>query len=315
MLRLLIGKKLLFLPTSTLRVKKDELIHVIERFPASTPDEAIQLLTLRNQYPFSQLLQALAARLSSEHGLQGHSMLLQEAAIHCTDRSVLKEIMTLKKSQIEVQVAEDTTETVPQETFHDFADEVVEDLEKLKHAKETFEALFGGDSTAKPPVIREVKPEKGKREPLKSKKQRIVELAKELSAGNTTEEPVAEKRAIKKTGKKAPPIDPLIESIKTSRKKIKPENEKAKEQLEIIDQFIKSKPVISPTPATSEDQPDMSESIRSGEFSDHIVSETLVEILLKQGKKDKAIEVLKKLIWKFPQKKTYFAARIDDLKK
>ena len=50
-------------------------------------------------------------------------------------------------------------------------------------------------------------------------------------------------------------------------------------------------------------------------FGDNIVSETLVEILLKQGKKDKAIEVLKKLIWKFPQKKAYFAAQIEDLKK
>jgi hypothetical protein len=40
-----------------------------------------------------------------------------------------------------------------------------------------------------------------------------------------------------------------------------------------------------------------------------------VEILLRQGKKDKAIEVLKKLIWKFPQKKAIFAAQIDELKK
>ena len=50
-------------------------------------------------------------------------------------------------------------------------------------------------------------------------------------------------------------------------------------------------------------------------YSDNIVSETLVEILLKQGKKEKAVEVLKKLIWKFPQKKAYFAARIEELKK
>jgi predicted Zn-dependent protease len=55
--------------------------------------------------------------------------------------------------------------------------------------------------------------------------------------------------------------------------------------------------------------------IKSGEFGDHIVSETLVEILIKQGKKDKAIEVLKKLIWKYPQKKAYFASQIEELKK
>jgi hypothetical protein len=40
-----------------------------------------------------------------------------------------------------------------------------------------------------------------------------------------------------------------------------------------------------------------------------------VEILIHQGKKERAIEVLKKLIWKFPQKKAYFAAQIEDLKR
>ena len=55
--------------------------------------------------------------------------------------------------------------------------------------------------------------------------------------------------------------------------------------------------------------------VKNGEFADNVISETLVEILIRQGKKEKAIELLKKLIWKFPQKKTYFAAQIEDLKK
>ena len=83
----------------------------------------------------------------------------------------------------------------------------------------------------------------------------------------------------------------------------------------MIDQFIKTQPSIS----NAKDKPvniasgDLS-TIKTGEFSDNIVSETLVDILLKQGKKDRAIEVLKKLIWKFPQKKAYFAAQIEELK-
>ncbi|QOI98209.1 MAG: hypothetical protein HRU69_12255 [Flammeovirgaceae bacterium] len=296
-------------------MNKVDLISLIQRFPSSTQDEARQLLTLRNQYPFSQVLQGLAARACSDHGIQEHAVLLQEAAIHSTDRSVLKEIMTRRIADTDNQPVAENTIVKQSGTSPDFADEVVEDLEKLKHAKETFEALFGVDNTGKPFVIRERKSEKGKRELLKSKRQRIVELAKGLSAAEKTIESDADKPITKKTAGKTQLTDPLIEAIKTSRKKIKPENEKTKEQIEIINQFIKTKPVISPATGTTEDQPDMSESLRSGEFSDHIVSETLVEILLKQGKKDKAIEVLKKLIWKFPQKKTYFAARIDELKK
>jgi hypothetical protein len=105
--------------------------------------------------------------------------------------------------------------------------------------------------------------------------------------------------------------EPLLEEIKTTRKKIKIDNPRQKEQNEIIDQFIKAQPSL-PKPKSSEPVNDLSED--SGSFGDNVVSETLVDILLKQGKKDKAIEVLKKLIWKFPQKKAYFAAQIDDLK-
>jgi ABC-type Zn uptake system ZnuABC Zn-binding protein ZnuA len=37
--------------------------------------------------------------------------------------------------------------------------------------------------------------------------------------------------------------------------------------------------------------------------------------MIKQGKHEKAIDIYKKLIWKFPQKKAYFATQIEELKK
>jgi hypothetical protein len=36
--------------------------------------------------------------------------------------------------------------------------------------------------------------------------------------------------------------------------------------------------------------------------------------MLKQGKTDKAIEIYEKLIIKFPEKKSYFAEKIESLK-
>jgi hypothetical protein len=46
----------------------------------------------------------------------------------------------------------------------------------------------------------------------------------------------------------------------------------------------------------------------------YLLTENFAAIMLKQGKIDKAIEIYRKLIWKFPQKKAYFAARIKALK-
>jgi hypothetical protein len=94
-----------------------------------------------------------------------------------------------------------------------------------------------------------------------------------------------------------------------------PETEKQKEQIEIINQFIKAQPSISPAKSREAAENEDFNTIKNGEFGENVISQTLVDILLKQGKKEKAIEVLKKLIWKFPQKKAYFAAQIEELKK
>ncbi|MEO5600640.1 MAG: tetratricopeptide repeat protein, partial [Cyclobacteriaceae bacterium] len=111
------------------------------------------------------------------------------------------------------------------------------------------------------------------------------------------------------------PMEELITEIQSSKDEIRPESEKQKQQIEIINQFIRIQPSISNAKDRAPSPIGDLNPVKPGEFGDHIVSETLVEILIKQGKKDRAIEVLKKLIWKYPQKKAYFASQIEDLKK
>jgi hypothetical protein len=111
--------------------------------------------------------------------------------------------------------------------------------------------------------------------------------------------------------KKKEETEVLLDEIQIKNKFV-PESTKQKEQIEIIDQFIKKGPSIKKNIASA-DASDLAE--MNFALTENVVSETLVEILLRQGKKDKAIEVLKKLIWKFPQKKAIFAAQIDELKK
>ena len=107
----------------------------------------------------------------------------------------------------------------------------------------------------------------------------------------------------------------MIVEIQNSKEELAPESDLQKQQIEIINQFIRVQPSISNARDRAPSAAGDLNTVKSGEFGDNIVSETLVEILLKQGKKDKAIEVLKKLIWKYPQKKAYFASQIEDLKK
>ena len=160
----------------------------------------------------------------------------------------------------------------------------------------------------------------------KSSDKTIKEITVKSEAKNTKTNKALPKTLLQKASVMPPITDSdqtienseaLIASIKTTKQPIAPENKKQKEQIKIIDNFIKVQPRLSAKKrsATEEfnEEPDLA--ARSVEFGDSIISETLAEILIQQGKKDKAIEVLKRLIWKFPQKKTYFAAQIEELKK
>jgi predicted Zn-dependent protease len=180
------------------------------------------------------------------------------------------------------------------------------DLKRLHELKHNFEMLFIDNTTVSLPVDEKPKSDNS------DVAQKIAEITKEISPLDTPL-PAPRRR------KKEQPVDHnILDEIKTSKEEIALETERQKQQIELIDQFIKAQPSISANSVKEKPvsvPPTDLNSIKSGEFSDNIISETLVEILLKQGKKERAIEVLKKLIWKYPQKKAYFASRIEDLKK
>lgn len=267
---------------------KQKLTGLIQHFPASSPEEAQELLGLKQQYPFSQVLHILAARAGKDHRWANHQNLLQEAAVYSTDRSVLKDIMTVETSVREAHETSATAVATPAyeasapvamlDSSIDLADQTLHDIDKLHSLMHDFEALVNGMESSEP-----AQTEKPKRSPGRPRK------------------------------KKAEQNDSLIDEL-TSKEQIAPASEKTREQIQIIDQFIKTQPVLAPkTKAEPAETHDLAS--KSADFGDNIISETLVEILLRQGKKEKAIEILKKLIWKFPQKKAYFAAQIEELKK
>lgn len=266
---------------------KKQLTELLNHYTASSSQEATDVISLCDQYPYSQLLHALAARVSKDHNLQNQQAFLQSAAVYSTDRSVLKEIMSAARMAVaEKETA--TTSTVSSITITaekdsvDYAEAVLKDLKRLHELKHNFEEMVIAFENGIPAV-----PEKkAVRKPV-GRPKKVIEVK----------------------------ADPLIEEIKTTKKKLAPENEKTKEQIEIIDQFIKAQPSITAKSRSEMTTAGDLTEVKNGEFADNVISETLVEILIRQGKKEKAIEVLKKLIWKFPQKKTYFAAQIEDLKK
>jgi hypothetical protein len=349
-------------------VEKNLFIKVLNHYADSSVEEAKEVLSLKESFPYSQLLHALSARLAKDHGFSTQQAELQLAAVYAADRGVLKEVMTEETiilnytdsktsgiadvAPVEIPVSVTVPVYTSSTSTHDLVDEVMHDLEKLNQSRHKFEMLFDNDSQ---PVAQQVvqespvsetedeevsnelvstaktrkerikelakamqakEEEEAKPEETKSRKERIIELARAAQAKDESE--AIEETEQKSKGRKKKTEhsgEELIEEI-ANKEELTPEGEKQKQQLQIIEQFIKTQPSITQTKEKPFTPPsgDLS-TIKTGEFGDNVVSETLVEILVKQGKKDKAIEVLKKLIWKFPQKKAYFAAQIEDLRK
>lgn len=272
---------------------KTRFLFLSRNYSSLTKEEAEELDTLQSQYPFSQIIQSLAARAASQNNLGTKDLLLHLAAVGSTDRSVLKRVITapptMRKSVEETvdtgQPVSVTPPAVESASNDDFLEEVMNDLNMLRESKHNFELLL--DHMEKHP---------GESLPVFKTKKKAASLKSTKGV------------------KKSEPDSGLIDEIKSSKKKIKATDPKHQEQIEIINKFIKSQPSIGKGMADGQqDASDLSE--KSTAIGDHLVSETFVAILLKQGKKDKAIDMLRKLIWKFPQKKAYFAAQIEELKR
>ncbi len=83
----------------------------------------------------------------------------------------------------------------------------------------------------------------------------------------------------------------------------------------IIDRFMRANPSISREVDESEVRTTADLSEASGEMQDGVVTENLAEIMLKQGKEERAVDLYEKLMLKYPEKKAYFAEKINQLKK
>jgi tetratricopeptide (TPR) repeat protein len=89
---------------------------------------------------------------------------------------------------------------------------------------------------------------------------------------------------------------------------IDPEKQK---KIELIDKFIEASPKIPPIKKEAEPKVFLEP---SSENNSYLMTETLARVYLEQNKYDKAIQAYEILILKYPEKSSFFANRISDIK-
>lgn len=311
-------------------LNKQKFINLLHDFDNIAENERNKLHELATTYPYSQIIHTLVAKANNDARTEIAVQTLNYAAMYATDRNVLKSIIqkpangTKRKAAVATQrnnIAADQEGsrkiTVRKDASNLEADhlrkEVWLDLAALKKSKASYmawaaeeEPVSDNETAAKASIKNNKKTGTAKNSaPIITKKEKVKKKATKANAEVKKSKTKASKNKAVTAQK------PQKENAKAAKHEI---SEPHEEQKKLIDNFINTEPRLSARPLkVSENQPDLSES--STAFNEDLVSENLAQIFVGQGKKEKAIDIYKKLIWKFPQKKAYFATRIEELKK
>jgi len=299
-------------------VNKKDFNELIRNYNVPSDSDFRKFKDIVKAYPYSQALHTIHARISIDKSLPEGKTALGIAAMYIYDRSILKSFL----SKPEVENREKSGETVLQKNIQPVVKTTppvlpVEKLDQpisqptsteqheleMDRIREGFIKSLSDLQKNKETYQEEVK----KSESISEKKEKSAKSKKNLSEKKDKKSP--KKNQKKSTTPKA--------SVKTKPDKKEGDSSKSnpKEIQEIIiDSFIKNPPEVKRLDSIPEKELTTEDlSRKSVIFNDDLISENLAIILNNQGKTSKAIDIYKKLIWKYPQKKTYFAARIKEL--
>lgn len=100
--------------------------------------------------------------------------------------------------------------------------------------------------------------------------------------------------------------------IEREEEKTEESENKKDGKFDLIDKFIENNPKISPAKETVAVPTNIK---KSNEEPSHLMTETLAKIYLEQKKYQRAIQAYEILILKYPEKSSFFADRIENIKK
>ena len=309
-----------------------EYIALINNPNAITESQIEKLGRIIDDYPYFQ-----SARIVRLKGLYmqnsfKYNYALKVTAAHTTDRAVLLDLITsdaFVTVQKRVQEAEPEVviEAIPTAEAPVIEPEIKENPVKENTAKESILTSIKESSPVIREVIATVTPEIIE-DSIEEKAASIIESSPpiefnlnekhsfqewlQLSTLHPIERAVEKGSTIEPEPEKEVVIEsePIIETPVEPEKPVVIDLEKKKKEL-LIDKFILTSPKISPVRQVS--APVIQIDINKDDHSD-LMTETLARIYLEQKKYLKAIQAYQILILKYPEKSSYFADCISDIK-
>ncbi|MEO8240121.1 MAG: tetratricopeptide repeat protein [Flavobacterium sp.] len=308
----------------------DDYIYLINKPDAIKEKQADALGTVLNEFPYFQSARALRLKGLYNQKSFKYNYALKVTAAHTTDRAVLFDFITsdtftpIQKEYYDKKLRElhnitvFDSEIISYEEVKEIPNVRIDPIEQsiLTSIKEATTVIF-----EEPEKVIEKEPEIIE-EPVKIEE--LVKIAEEEDheTGKPLDFLINEKHSFQEWLQlsRTQPIDRTNEIPAEEKKQIKniPEpvkeiiEEEKKKKAEIIDKFIENNPKISPVKSGSpvaSIQTDLNKDDNS-----YLMTETLAKVYLEQKKYTKAIQAYEILILKYPEKISFFADRISDIK-
>ena len=305
----------------------DDYIYLINKPDAIKEKHADALGTVLNEFPYFQSARALRLKGLYNQKSFKYNYALKVTAAHTTDRAVLFDFITSdaftpiqkeyydKKLRELLNITVFDSEIISYEEIKETADIRIDPIEQsiLTSIKEAATAVFEQpekvteepeiiDEPVKIAEVEEIEEDLEINKPLdflineKHSFQEWLQLSRTQPIDRTNEIPAEEIKQIKSIP------DPVIEIVEEEKKK----------KAEIIDKFIENNPKISPVKSGS---PVVSIQLDiNKDDNSYLMTETLAKVYLEQKKYTKAIQAYEILILKYPEKISFFADRISDIK-
>jgi len=254
-----------------------DLTYLLNKPETINEKQTIALENVVLQFPYFQAARALHLKGLYNQESFRYNYELKKTAAYTTDRTILFEFIT-----------SDNFTAIQQEKI----DEIQRSLLDIEvHHMEEIIVLPEIESTVTPEETEII-------EPTSEEK---LEIGKPLPFTPSERHSFQEWLQLTKFS----PIEREIEEKNTSNN---PEKQK---KIDIIDKFIEANPKIAPVKETTKAPANISKSV---EEPTHLMTETLAKVYLEQKKYTKAIQAYEILILKYPEKSSFFADRINEIK-
>ncbi|WP_394759350.1 tetratricopeptide repeat protein [Flavobacterium sp.] len=280
-----------------------EYTYLINRPDAVNDRQIIALEKILHDFPYFQSARSLHLKGIYKQDSFKYNTSLKKTAAFTTDRSILFDLITsenfigIQKGFFEEKEAEIHNITVVDSTIIEIVTAEPEIKVLIPEINPLEKSIISSIKEANQDLEEEITIEEAQVSTIEEK----LEIGKPLSFNTAETHSFQEWLQLAK-------VKPIVREENLAENNSEENNLSSK--LDIIDKFIEANPKISPV------KKDMLTPIFTikEEDNSYLMTETLAKVYLEQKKYNKAIQAYEILILKYPEKITFFADRISDIK-